>query len=84
MATHSRTKNSLTKVALFLAIGDQVLGPETQYWAYGARTTGVDAVDADGQRNREMLSDKVRQSHDTARQSLIEQAAHQRVGDARL
>jgi len=38
--------------------GDQVLGPETQYWAYDARTVGVDvdALDSDGRKNQAMLS----------------------------
>ena len=64
--------------------GEQVLGPETQYWAYAARTTGVDAGGADGKRNRSMLSNKLRANQDAARQSLINQAARQRQAGAKL
>ena len=65
--------------------GHQVLGPETQFWAYGARTTaGVDSVDADGKRNRDMLSDKQRRNQDAARQSIVEQEERQRQADAKL
>jgi hypothetical protein len=58
--------------------GDEVLGPETQFWAYGARTTGVSRGDTDNERNRRMLSPKMQEAQEAAKQSLVEQAARQR------
>eukprot|EP01043_Picozoa_sp_COSAG02_P037690 COSAG02_NODE_2847_length_7905_cov_3.444017_8_plen_112_part_00 len=39
--------------------GERVLGPETQYWAYAARTTGVDAAGVDGKRKRTVVDAKL-------------------------
>ena len=58
--------------------GDQVAGPETQFWAYGARTTGVDVAEADLRRNLAMLTtgpaDNRAQDQAAAKAALMRQA----------
>jgi hypothetical protein len=58
------------------AYGDQVLGPETQFWAYNARTPGV-GVEAVGQERQEKMHASAKQAaaQEASRLALVEQAA---------
>jgi hypothetical protein len=60
--------------------GDHILGKETQYWAYNART-GVDARGSDQTRNWQMQFTKQAELHLAAEEKRQREAMH---SDAKL